>query len=320
MPCFHPLTVWQSRHVKSNGKSTILFHAPNNPLKWDQISLPCRRCIGCRLENSRQMAVRCFHHSQMFEDNCFITLTYSDDYLPDPPTLIVKHWQLFMKRLRKRFGAGISFFHCGEYGEKLGRPHYHACIFNFDFHDKVLWKQTNTGDYLYTSKSLEELWTFPGEDQPIGFCTIGDLTFQSAAYVARYILKKVNGELGWEHYLYYDRETGEYILDPETGDYISLHQEYMTNSNGIGKSWYEKYKDDVFPHDYIVVNGKPQKPPRYYDLQLELDDPEIFVDIKQRRKDNADKNVDNNTPERLNVREKCKIADITKLQRPYETE
>ena len=143
-------------------------------------------------------AVRCMHEAQMFESNCFITLTYSSKHLPfvkgtDVPTLVLSDYQKFMKRLRKRFhghevvrGAThdnycsvswpIRFFHCGEYGEKKGRPHYHACLFNFDFVDKRPWRKSPTGHMLYRSESLEEFW-------PYGNCEIGSVTFQSAACI-----------------------------------------------------------------------------------------------------------------------------------------
>ena len=118
----------------------------------------------------------------MYDDNCFITLTYSNQHIPADGSLDVRVFQKFMKRLRKRFGDGIRFYHCGEYGSLLGRPHYHACLFNFDFPDKYLWKENN-GQKLYRSPSLEELW-------PYGYSSIGTVTFESAAYVARYILKR----------------------------------------------------------------------------------------------------------------------------------
>ena len=156
-------------------------------------TVACGQCVGCRLERSRQWAIRCVHESQMHEQNCFITLTYSDEFLPENGSLQLKHFQDFMKRLRFHVGGGIRFFHCGEYGEENGRPHHHAIIFNHDFADKKVWK-TNNGVVLYRSKILEELW-------PYGFATVGCVSFESAAYVARYITKKVNGDMADSHYL-----------------------------------------------------------------------------------------------------------------------
>ena len=131
MPCFCPLEGWRSKDRSSTGKRKIVFN-PRDALRDMPVTVPCGQCIGCRLERSRQWAVRCIHEASLHEDNCFITLTYDDAHLPTDLSLNVSHFQKFMKRLRKRFGEGIRFFHCGEYGENFGRPHYHACLFTSD--------------------------------------------------------------------------------------------------------------------------------------------------------------------------------------------
>ena len=195
-------------YTGSDGKKVISFV---NDLKhsWVPMKLPCGRCVGCRLERSKQWAIRCVHESQLYKDNCFITLTFDNDHLDEDSSLQLRDFQLFMKRLRKQFvppnpyeegsieyddfqqSHAIRFFHCGEYGELNKRPHHHAIIFNFDFDDKYLWKRgTNP---LWRSPTLEKLW-------PYGMSSIGKVTFESAAYVARYVMKKVNGELADEHY------------------------------------------------------------------------------------------------------------------------
>lgn len=244
------------------------------------------------------------HEAQMHNNNSFITLTFSPEALEqrdNPWSLDVRDFQLFMKRLRKKFGNGIRFYHCGEYGEKNRRPHYHACIFGFDFPDKELWKVTKTGCKLYTSKSLEELW-------PYGFSTIGDVTFESAAYVARYIMKKITGDDAEDHYEWVDEETGEiYPLKPEYNT--------MSRRPGIGREWIDKYIDDVYPHDYVIVNGKKCKPPTYYDGVLETTRPYEFEEVKFERVDNAEKHIDNNTPDRLKTREACQMARLKMLPR-----
>ena len=118
MTCYHPIEAWR---VHGDTKLRFVF---NNSLDVkEHLYVPCGQCVGCRLERSRQWAIRCVHEAQMHRSNCFITLTYSPDFLPDPPSLNLRDFQLFMKRLRKRFGDGIRFFHCGEYGEQCGRPH-----------------------------------------------------------------------------------------------------------------------------------------------------------------------------------------------------
>lgn len=305
MVCYHPLEAFISRGKNSDtGKKIIIF----NPLKAhdaDPIKLPCGQCVGCRLERSRQWGVRCLHESQMHKDNCFITLTFSPDELEkrkNPHTVDVRDWQLFMKRLKKYYkGKKIRFYHCGEYGETNGRPHYHACLFGHDFEDKELWR-VNNGVRLYTSEILNKIW---GK----GYCVIGDVTFESACYVARYIMKKVNGDMQEDHYTDYDEDTGEILVERKP--------EYTTMSRrpGIGKDWYDKYKDDVYPHDNVVVNGVLCKPPRYYDGLLESDRPYEFDDIKFNRLTNAEKHEDNNTPERLIVREEVQEARLKQLPR-----
>ena len=128
----------------------------------------------------------------MWDRNCFVTLTYNDEHLPANGSLNKRDITLFLKRLRKRYGKGIRYYQCGEYGELLSRPHHHAILFNHDFEDKQLWS-VRGGVRLYRSASLEQLW-------PYGYSTIGDVTFESAAYVARYVVKKITGEREGEHY------------------------------------------------------------------------------------------------------------------------
>lgn len=145
------------------------------------MTVSCGQCIGCRLERSRQWAVRCMHEKQMHDDACFITLTYDDDNLPFGETLVLSDWQKFMKRLVKKNGP-IRFYHCGEYGDDTNRPHYHAILFGYRPDDPELFS-TSGETKLYASPSLRNTWG-------MGHCTFGDATFETAAYVARYITKK----------------------------------------------------------------------------------------------------------------------------------
>jgi len=311
MACYHPLTAWYSKHVNDSGKRSLVFDV-KNAIDDESIEVSCGQCIGCRLERSRQWAIRCVHEASLHEDNCFITLTFNDDELKKREnmwSLDVRDYQLFMKRLRKRFGNNIRFFHCGEYGNaentpdgvSVGRPHYHACLFNFDFPDKKLWKMVN-GHRLYTSESLAELW-------PYGFVTIGDVTFESAAYVARYIMKKVNGDDAEQHYTVHNPNTGEI--------HYNLKPEYTTMSRrpGIAAKWVEKYHSDVYPSDFITINGKKMKPPKFYDRIMEQTRPFEFDDIKDKRCENMEKNQSENTPARLQVKEKLQSLRLDKLPR-----
>ena len=308
MPCYKPMEAWYAKEVNPSGKRSLVF-SPRNALQPDDpINISCGQCVGCRLERSRQWAVRCMHEAQMHERNCFITLTFSPEELEkreNPLSIDKRDFQLFMKRLRKRYGKGARYFYCGEYGEKNSRPHYHACLFNCDFDDKRLFKMSN-GIPLYVSDELNKLW-------PFGFATIGDVTFESAAYVARYVMKKINGKQAEEEGTYwrYDAETGEgFHVEPEFC--------YMSRRPGIGKEWFEKYKEDVYPNDYVVVRGKKARPPKYYDKLLEQDDTYALDDLKMARIENAYQWIDEQSEERLKAREKCTIAKIERLIRPLE--
>lgn len=256
------------------------------------ITVPCGRCIGCRLEKSRQWAIRCMHESEEYKENSYITLTYNENKVPSDNSVNVVHFQKFMKRLRKHTGKKIRYFHCGEYGDQLGRPHYHAILFNLDFEDKELYRVDN-GYRIYTSKMLEKIW---GK----GFCTIGEVTFESCAYVARYVIKKINGEKAESHY---KGKSPEYIT--------------MSRRPGIGKKWLDKYISDVYPQDKIVVrHGVLCRPPRFYDNQLEKIKPLELDSIKRSRRLRAELKPINT--DRLDVKEKVQELKANRLVRKLE--
>ncbi len=264
-------------------------------------SIPCGQCIGCRLEKSRQWAVRMTHEAQLHDATCFLTLTYDNEHLPADESLDVEHWKLFAKRLRKHINKDrmkirpasarppvkkFRFFHCGEYGDKKGRMHLHAAIFGLDFHEdrkKAKKHKSHSGqeNQLYTSATLDRIW---GQ----GECTIGDLTFESAAYIAQYVTKKLNSGKKLT------------VIDPRKQPYAT-----MSRRPGIGAEWFKKFYSDVYPRDEVVVRGKKQKPPIYYDKLLEAKDPELMARIKRARR-KASLNDPDNTPERRKVIEECK--------------
>jgi len=303
MPCYFPLSAYRSRIRTKSGKLGITFNKRDAYVDMP-IELPCGKCIGCRLERSRQWAVRCLYEAQLHDENCYITLTYDPEFLPSGGTLDKRHFQLFMKRLRKAYsGRRIRFFHCGEYGSSLERPHYHAIIFGLDFEDRVLYEEKR-GVRLDTSDSLARLW-------PFGFSTVGNVTFESAAYVARYVTKKVSGEAAERHY--------ERVI-PETGEVISVLPEYVTMSlkPGIGAAWFDRFSSDVYPSDEVVVRGRAMKPPKYFDRLLERSNPSLLEQLKLRRISDAVPFKADSTPERLRVRETVKQAQFSMLKRGIE--
>lgn len=238
--------------------------------------------------------MRMMHEAKTHDHNCFLTLTYSDEHLPANYSLDKQAFPKFIRRLRKT-GIKARYFHCGEYGEQTLRPHYHACLFGHAFQeDRKHW--TNRGGLpVWRSDELERLW-------PYGNSEIGSLTFESAAYVARYVTKKITGARAESHY---ER------LNPLTGELFQVEPEFATMSRnpGIGSAWYDKFSTDVFPSDQVIVNGKPCKPPRYYDERLRASDPDTFEKIRTRRR--LGRNRDDETPERLKVRETCAQARLS---------
>nr|QJB20087.1 MAG: replication initiator protein [Microvirus sp.] len=288
MTCYHPLHGWLSRSPSSTGGRAITFRIKDG-FSDRPMTVPCGQCIGCRLERSRQWALRCVHEAQFHEQSCFITLTYNDEHLPKNKSLVKDDFQRFMKRLRKYFAPqDVRYFHCGEYGETILRPHYHAILFGVDFDDKVLFKVVN-GVRVFTSQKLEKIW---GK----GFVTIGDVTFESAAYVARYVLKKITGDKAAEHY---GGRLPEYVT--------------MSLKPGIGSAWFERYWYEVYPNDYVVARGMKCKPPRFYDKKFADEMPFTMETIKRAR--SAMAAMHDNSPERLNAKEFIKMQAISNLPR-----
>jgi hypothetical protein len=196
--------------------------------------------------------------------------------------------QLFLKRLRKSVDVKVRYFLCGEYGDQLSRPHYHLLLFGYRPDDVKLHSESD-GIRIYTSASISDIW-----DK--GHHIIGDVTYQSARYVASYINKRVTGDLAEEHYRSVNLETGEvYDRSPE---FVM-----MSLKPGIGRGWYERYKSDYYRNDYLIIDGKKQKPPKYYDNQLKISDPDWFERIKADRIKAVSEKPEERTYLRLEVKE-----------------
>lgn len=295
MACFHPLTAWRAPPGRSfTGGKTITFDQRLS-IGCEELKIPCGQCLGCRIAKSRDWALRCVHEASLYEQNCFITLTYDDDHLPKDGSLNVEDIQKFFKRLRKRFGNGIRFLQCGEYGSEFNRPHHHACIFNFDFPDKVLLSSAG-GNLLYLSPTLADLW-------PFGFHSIGSLTYDTAAYVARYVTKKITGNMANEHY---QGRKPEFIT--------------MSRRPGLAHNWYTQFKTDLYPKDFVTINnGVKLKPAKYYDRLFDREHPEAMRLIKEMRQNELEKRASEFTEDRLKVKEELlKIRFKEKMKRTFE--
>ena len=288
MSCFHPLYGYKS----SSGKWL------SNKTHYDQepMTIPCGQCTGCRSEYSRQWALRNMHEASLYADNCFITLTYDEKNLPQNNSLEKKAFPKFIRSLRqKNKGTTIRYYACGEYGDNFGRPHYHAILFNYFPSDVKLLKKD-----LYSSKSISDAW------QNKGHVSVGNVTFQSAAYVSNYVQKKINGKQKLDHYT--NTETGEW-REPE----FSL----MSRKPGIGKSWYDKYYKDIYQigKDGLHMNGKFMKPPKYYDTKYKKDFPDLMEILKQNRIEKFEEIAHLFTPESLVAAENTHKARMSLYKR-----
>lgn len=286
MPCFGPLAAYYAKERNPNGKRSLVFRKDDSNTGV-KLLVPCGRCSGCRLERVRQWAMRCMHEKRMYDSSAFLTLTYDDKHLPLDGSLSKDEFVLFMKRLRHETGDGLRFYGCGEYGDVSGRPHYHVLLFNFDFADKRAYKTTKAGFQLFTSVVLDRIWRN-------GQCFIGSVDFDSCAYVARYVMKKVIGKDTYDASLY-DYSTGV-VREPE----FTL----MSRRPGLGTGYYEKYGSEVYRRDSVVLNGREMRPPRFYDGKLELDDVVRLAKIKElRRRVALSKPRSEGSSRRLRVRE-----------------
>ncbi|AXH75474.1 MAG: replication initiator protein [Microviridae sp.] len=266
MPCFGPLTAYRPKAGASSRKLVFRLDKSEDGLR---VMVPCGRCTGCRLERSRQWAMRCMHEVRMHNMSSFVTLTYNDEWLPEGNTLVLPDLQKFMKRLRKVTGDGLRFYACGEYGDSNGRPHYHVLLLNYDFDDRRYYRLAKRGERLFTSATLDGLWSSDGRN--MGLAVVGDVSFDSCAYVARYIMKK---RLGGR----------DFKIDPETGVVLLPEFTVMSRNPGLGTGYVEKYGNEVLAFDSVVVNGREVRPPRFYDTKLDGIDPVRMDAIRCERK------------------------------------
>jgi len=211
---------------------------------------------------------------------------------------------MFMKRLRakwvqkdplkRKWGQveKIRFYMCGEYGPKTGRPHYHACLFGFGFDDLVIYKEAPEGN-IYISEELNKRWG-------LGFTTVGEVTYESAAYVAGYTIGKATGP----------RKDEYESLDLEDGQIYTVQPPYATMSlkPGIGAEWFAKFGNDCFPKDFVTINGRKQKPPKVYFDAYEKENPEKGKELRLKRLKAALENPVTQQAREANERAKQKRA------------
>ena len=282
--CYHPMLGVRSLTPNPDtGKYPVkvfkgVDYTPEFVKKYGEeniVSIPCGRCIGCRLRYSRIWADRCMAEASLYKDNIFLTLTYNDDNLPpcnkmldgqvSPVHPLVKRdLQLFIKRLRKALpDQKIRYFACGEYSPKL-RPHYHLIIFNIKLDDLQLLYRNDSQFKYYTSKTISDCWKY-------GFHIIADCNWHTCAYTARYIVKKQKGETS---YVY-----EKYNYPPE----FTL----MSRKPGIGKEYFEQHAVDIYYGGAFLSTEDGHLrilPNKYYDSLFDIEYPDASVVLNDDKK------------------------------------
>lgn len=259
MTCFRPVSVGILRKPLR----------PGAPRVRAEQTVPCGSCLGCRMDQARDWSIRIMHETMMHESSWFLTLTYSDERLPENGSLFPLHLRAFFKDLRRNREAGsVSYFACGEYGETTDRPHYHAVLFGPDFLDRDIFRYSGINP-VWRSETLASCW-------PYGFSEFGTVTHESASYVAGYVRKKVLRKENPDHLS---------RVDPDTGELVEVYPEFsrMSLKPAIGKRWIEKFWQDVYPRDYVVVDGKEYRPPRFYDRWMDENHPDVMLDVRLKR-------------------------------------
>lgn len=291
MTCFTPAKAWQLETGR------VVFAERGNIAR--EITLPCGQCVGCRKQRAQDWAVRITHESQMHRYSWFVTFTYDESHVPENQSLDYRHFQLFLKRLRKSRKTPLRFFVAGEYGERTLRPHFHACLFGVHFPDMVNYRKSPSGFQLWKSAELDALWG-------LGFCSIGYLSVDSAQYCAGYINKKIiasekSPSKARQHYARVNPATGEV-------HYVKPEFAVMSRNPGIGKPWFDKYKADCLPRDYCVIDGKKLQVPRYYSQLFKACNPFGAVDLELDRADKLNESAPDRTPPRMHARHLVAIA------------
>lgn len=294
MSCYHPLIGIPTGELTENGKQKLLLRSLNvsaDPIKEleknNGILIPCGKCIGCRLDYSRKWADRMMLELESEKKGIFVTLTYNnencpwsqfdEEYNPIFATLSKRHVQLFMKKLRKELtkeDIKIRFFASGEYGPKTLRPHYHLIIFGIGLSDIGDLQPHGWNDLkqpYFISEWLEKIWSR-------GHVLISDVSFETCAYVARYVTKKMTGDMAINYairncipeFSLMSRKPGigmRYLQEhPECLDFENIN---ISTREGGRKISIPKYYLDQMTKEIIDKKENPLFNPGKYDKMLE---------------------------------------------------
>lgn len=291
MKCYAPLRAYKT----STG---IYFdELKRNGDYLGQLDLPCGQCVGCRERRASDWELRIMHEARQWKQNCFVTLTYAPGNLPPNGSLSTDDITRFHKRVNYHNG-GLRYYTAGEYGPETQRPHYHGCLFGIDYTDRKIAGTSESGEPFYDSPTLTKHWG-------LGRASVQDLTHGTAAYAARYIMSKKLGK------------DAKYLAIDANGNMVEIEPErsWMSLKPGIGEGFFNQYKRDIYPHDFVISRGVKRRPPRYYDKLLERQAPDTADNLKATRELNAAKYRDDNTPARLTVQEAVHVERIKNRKR-----
>lgn len=309
MTCFHPQV---ARQPIAGGSPRFIGSTAQHgewllPAKRKQslsdgfrvLELSCGQCVGCRLGYACHWASRMMCETQLWPQSWFVTLTYEDAPLSLEYADVQAAWH------RLRYYSSFRHTTAGEYGSLTMRPHYHAALFNLTLDDLQPWRKSSAGFQLYRSKFFEEkIW-------PHGHVEIGELSFESCAYIAGYVVKKAKGRAANVR----DARTGllPYERVTQDGDVVSVTPEFlhMSLKPAIGVPWLEKFHGDIYNvYDALIVDGSRRPVPKAFDRWLEGADAKRFVEVKAKRVERALEHAQDCTPDRLEVREVCARARL----------
>lgn len=287
--------------IKVLSRELYVGYQETHPMSFneaDWIRIPCGQCIGCRVDKSKNWALRCMHESLYSKDNWFITLTYADQptstlvsvdsgELMTVPELRKADLTKFIKDLRRFLSYhynhdGVRFFACGEYGESGGRPHFHIIAFNCPLRDLEYFFEKG-GNRFYRSETVERCWDAKG------WCTISEMNFETCAYVARYVTKKITGVQ--------KRDFDESFQIIDGDKFRPFQREYcqMSRRPGIGYQYAIDHLSSIYETDEVFApkGGNPikLKPPLYYDRLYDSLGGDIEL-IKESRRQRALSAVD----------------------------
>lgn len=284
--CLNPVVAWRcgTRVCRDGLVSANVVFSASDARDWfarhfgsgldlrmmadNEITLPCNKCAACKIRQRKDLSTRLSHEASVYENKCYITLTYNDDNLPltanSYPTLVVSHVQLFVKRLRRyleyhKLSGKIRYFCVGEYGGKTGRPHYHLLIFGWRPADLSVHAVKGNITY-FRSPTIEKLWKY-------GYSLVEDVSAYACRYCARYVTKK----------FVTDRQLNPWQLD-----------EFILRScktGGTGAPWFDKFGRAACELGYCTYRLKDTivraGVPRYYYNRLRRFYPDDYVRIKE---------------------------------------